>query len=174
MAELLRHYLYYFFHSMEKLDYAAIGWSIFLSFLIMILGATLKKRGLSYFFLFLGMLTLFFAPPALKILLDDYLRKSVVTIDRVKRLVYSHALLVEGTIRNAGKVDFSRCDLVLSVYRPNKTLGAWTPWIKPLRVAIRPFDKPLTKGEDQPFKIIVDDFPALQDFNVSLIGRCYP
>ena len=174
MAELFRHYLYYFFHSMEKLDYAAIGWSVFLAFLIMILGATLKKRALAYLFLFLGMLILFFAPPAVKIFLDGYLRKNVVTIDRVKHLVYSQALLVEGTICNTGKVDFSRCDLILSVYRPDKTLKNLSPWLKPLRVVIQPFDKPLHKGETQPFKIIVDDFKKVDDYNVSLVGRCYP
>ncbi len=174
MTELLRHYLLYSFHSLTKYDYMAIGWILFLAILLMVLGAFIKRRSLSYSLLFFGLFLLFFGPPVIKMAMDLYLRAATVTIEKVKPLNFSRSLIVEGTIENSGRIDFSSCDIVLSVYRPNGLLKEWSAVLKPHRVDIEHFEMPLERGMAKPFKIIVDHFSNKDDFNVSVRARCYP
>ena len=174
MSEIFKHYLFYTFHSLTKYDYMALGWAIFLAFLLMFLGAFIKRRGLSYFLLLLGLLLLFVGPPAIKFGLDGLIRAASVTVDESRRLRYSDALLVEGEVHNDGKIDYTSCDLVVSLYRPDKWLGAWSPILKPIRVYIHPFEEPLPKGVSKPFRILVDHLGIGSDFNTSVTARCYP
>ncbi len=174
MAELLKHYLYYTFHSLTKYDYMALGWVVFLAFLLMFLGAFVRRRGLSYFLLLLGIVLLFFGPPAIKIGLDRYIRKTEVTLKESRFLRYSDALLLEGNLTNAGKVDYTSCDLVIVLYRPQAFLKTWSPWLKPTAVYIKSLILPLAKEETKPFKILVDPLPRRDDLNISVTARCYP
>ncbi|NPA29366.1 MAG: DUF2393 domain-containing protein [Epsilonproteobacteria bacterium] len=174
MAELLKHYLFYTFHSLTKYDYMALGWVLFLAFLLMFLGAFVRRRGLSYFLLLLGMVLLFFGPPAVKVGLDRYIRKADVSLKESRFLRYSDALLLEGNLTNAGKVDYSSCDLVIVLYRPRDFLGDWSPWLKPSVVRIKTLETPLEKGETKPFRILVDHLPKRNDLNTTVTARCYP
>ncbi|WP_236579127.1 DUF2393 family protein [Hydrogenimonas urashimensis] len=174
MTELLKHYLFYTFHSMTKFDVMAIGWILFLALLLVILAIFTKKRSFSYFLLFLGLLLLFIGPPAIKFAMDGYMRAADVTIERIKTLNYSHSLVVEGTVKNSGKIDFSSCDLLVLVYRPTKPLGRWAAYLKPLKVHAEHFGTFLERGASKPFRIIVDHFRKSDDFNVTVQARCYP
>ncbi len=175
MGELLRHYLLYSIHSLTKYDVMAIGWVVFLAFLLMFLGAFLRHRALSYFLLFLGLTLLFFGPPAIKVAMDGYIRNARVEVHGVKRLRFSPTLIVEGEVANRGKVPFSSCDLVLSVYRPDSPLGEWGALLKPLRVDFARLEGPIERGEAKPFRITVDPFTVrTDDYNVTVRARCYP
>ncbi|WP_353661811.1 DUF2393 family protein [Hydrogenimonas sp. SS33] len=174
MAELLRYYLTYTFHSMTKYDYMAIGWILFLALLVMFLGAFVKRRGLSYFLLFLGLVLLFAGPPLIKVTMDAYIRAAAVHVTKVKSLRFSDTLIVEGDVTNRGRIDYSSCDLLLLVYRPDTPLKSWAAWLKPKMVRVTPLDTPLPIATTKPFQLIVDHFNTEKDFNVSVIARCYP
>ncbi|WP_456451476.1 DUF2393 family protein [Hydrogenimonas sp.] len=174
MTDLLRHYLAYSFHSLTKYDYMAIGWVLFLALLFLVLALFVKRRGTGYFLLFLGITLLFFGPPAIKVAMDRFIRPAAVTLERTKPLKFSHALLLEGTLANTGKVDYTACDLIVTLYRPGTPLGRWAGYLKPYRVAFERLDAPLMRGEAKPFRILVDDFQNRGDFNVTVIARCYP
>jgi hypothetical protein len=174
MADLLKHYLLYSFHSMTKYDYMAIGWVLFLSILFLILAAFVRRRGATYFLLFLGLVLLFFGPPMIKVALDNFIRAAEVETTKVKPLKYSRSLLLEGNLTNRGRIDFSSCDLVVSLYRPNTPLKEWAAYLKPFRVAVVAIEAPLTRGETKPFRVLVDDFRVEGDFNATLFARCYP
>jgi len=174
MTDFLRHYLHYSFHSLTKYDFMAIGWILFLAMLLLVLGAFVKRRSFAYFLLFFGMLLLFFGPPVIKIAMDTFIRSATVRIDKVKPLRFSRSLVVEGEVENSGKIDYSSCDLVLSVYRPNGPLKEFAALLKPVRVQVESFEKPLERGVAKPFRILVDHFSSKNDFNVSVQARCYP
>ena len=174
MGELLRYELLYSIHSLTKYDIMAIGWVVFLAFLLMFLGAFLRRRALSYFLLFLGLVLLFLGPPAIKMAMDSYIRNAEVEVQSVKKLRFSPALILSGEVTNRGKVDFSSCDLVLSVYRPDSLLGSRAAIFKPLRVEIAHLKEPILRGETKPFRITVDPFTVGNDFNVTVRARCYP
>ena len=174
MAELLRHYLYYTFHSLSRYDYMAIGWVVFLALLLMILGAFVRKKGLSYTLLFVGLILFFAGPPAIKAVMDGYLRAADVTVTSAKALHYSRAAEVEGRIKNIGKIDFSRCDLVLIFHAPAE--GLWqkiASFSKPYAVRVEKIDSPLRPGQSVPFSILVEHY-AKTPFDLPPIPRCYP
>ena len=173
MAEYLRHYLHYTFHSLTKYDVMALGWVLFLAFLLMILGAFVRRKSLSYFLLLIGLSLLFAGPPAIKIAMDHYLRAAKVTVTNVKPLHYSHALLIEGDLTNEGRSDFSACDLVASIDTHTSKKGFASLW-NPERVFIQRIPGPIVKGETKPFRIIVDRFRSDGDVNASVTARCYP
>ncbi len=174
MAEYLRSYIYYTFHSLTKYDYMAIGWILFLAFLLLILAAVTKKRALSYLSLLAGVLLLFAGPVAVKIIMDGYLRRAAVHVESVKRLNYSDSLIIEGRIENGSRLDFSRCDLAVSVYRPSSNfLERTAAVLKPVTVRIEHLDSPLERSGTKTFRIIVDHFTT-QEFNLTVQPRCYP
>ncbi|BDY12750.1 DUF2393 family protein [Hydrogenimonas cancrithermarum] len=174
MAELFKSYLYYTFHSLTKYDFMAIGWVLFLAVLLMILGAFIKRKTIAYALLFIGFLLFFAGPPAIKVAMDSYLRAAEVEVEKVKTLAYSDAAIVEGTIENRGKINFSKCDLVLIFRKPAKGgIEALSAFFKPLDIRIEPLGEALEKGSAKPFKIVVDHF-SRNDFNLSVLARCYP
>ncbi|WP_456403128.1 DUF2393 family protein [Hydrogenimonas sp.] len=174
MAEFLRSYLSYTFQSLTKYDYMAIGWILFLAFLLLILAAVVKRRTLSYTLLLFGLLLLFLGPPVVKGVMDRYLRAAEVRLTQTKVLQYSRSLVVEGEIRNGGKLDFTHCDLALVIYRPSSNLlKEAAAYLKPLAVRIVPLEIPIDAKESKPFRIIVDHF-STHDFNLTVQPRCYP
>jgi len=174
MAEYLRSYIYYSFDSLTKYDYMAIGWILFLALLLLILAAVVKKRVLSYLSLLAGLLLLFAGPPTVKSVLDGYLREADIEVERVKRLNYSSSLIIEGEIKNVSELDFSHCDLAVSIYRPaSNVLDHAAAVLKPITVKIERMDSPIARSETKPFRIIVDHF-STQEFNLTVQPRCYP
>ena len=174
MTDLLRHYLFYTFHSFTKYDYMAIGWILFLAILLLILSIFVKRKSFSYFLLFLGLILLFVGPPLIKTALDGFIRQASIDVGRSKALRFSHSLIIEGNITNRGKIDYSSCDLIVSLYRPNTVWKEWRALIDPEKIHIEHFKTSLERGVTKPFKIIVDDFSNRNDFNVSVRARCYP
>ena len=174
MTELLRHYLFYTFHSFTKYDYMAIGWILFLALLLLILGALVKRKSVAYFLLFMGLVMLFLGPPLIKTGLDLFIRPASVDIGKVKALRFSHTLVIEGNVTNRGKIDYSSCDLVVSIYRPAEGWKAWRTLLDPIKIGIERLDTPLGRGAAKPFRILVDHFNNGNDFNVSVRARCYP
>jgi hypothetical protein len=174
MAELFRHYLYYTFHSLGKYDYMAIGWVLFLSLLLMLLGAFVRRRSLSFTLLFIGLFLFFVGPPTIKAVMDRYLRAADVTVTSVKVLSYSHAAAIEGTLKNRGKIDFSRCDLVLIFHAPaHDALSSLKAYLKPYEIRIETLQFPLVVGEEKPFSLLLDGYDR-QPFELTPIARCYP
>ncbi len=174
MAEYLRSYILYSLHSLTKYDYMAIGWILFLALLLLVLAAIVKRRTLSYTLLFLGLSLLFVGPVAVKGIMDRYLRAAEAKAEEAKLLTYSRSLLIEGSIKNSGDLDFGRCDLAILIYRPGDNfLKKIAARLRPIRTEIKPLDFRLAKGESKPFRIIVDHFNT-HDFNLSLQPRCYP
>ncbi|BBG64943.1 putative integral membrane protein [Hydrogenimonas sp.] len=174
MAEYLRSYIYYTLHSLTKYDYMAIGWALFLAFLLLVLAAIVRKRALSYLLLLTGVMLLFTGPIAAKVIMDGYLRAADAKVKETKILKYSSSLVIEGELKNSSRLDFSRCDLAVMIYRPSDNpLKRAAAILKPALVRIEHLDSPVLRGESKPFRILVDHF-NMSDFNLSVQPRCYP
>jgi len=175
MAEFLRSYLFYVFHSLTKYDVVAIGWVIFLAILLLVLAAFIKKHSLQYIILFLSILLLFFGPVGTKLVLDNYLRKADITIIKAKPLKYSNSVIVTGTITNNSRLHFKKCDIALLFTKPSSgnILEKITNTLKPIHTFIWDMNSTLAKKETKQFKIIVDSF-MMKDFNLTAQSRCYP
>ncbi len=174
MAELFRNYIYYTFDSLTKYDFMAIGWILFLSLLLFVLAALIKRKAISYTLLAFGLISIFIGLPAVKYIMDGYLRASKVHVLDKKLLRYSKSLVVKGTVENRSRLDFRRCDLALLIYRKyDNPLKQTAAFLKPIAVRIKHIDTPIKKDETKHFQIIVDHFTT-RDFNLNVLSRCYP
>jgi len=174
MAEFLRSYLLYVSHSLTKYDAVAIGWVIFLSILLLVLSAFIKRHSLQYVILFLSILLLLFGPVGTKIVLDNYLRRADIAIIEAKPLKYSNSIIIKGTITNNSRLPFKKCDIALLFIKPAENiLKKISNTLKPKLTYVWEMNSSLPKKETKQFKIIVDSF-NMKEFNLTVQSRCYP
>ena len=174
MAEFLRSYIIYAFHSLTKYDAFAIGWVIFLAILLLVLAVFIKRHSIQYIVLSLSILLLFLGPVGTKFVMDNYLRKADVVINEAKVLKYSDSVIVVGTITNKSRLLFKKCDIALLFVKPaDNILKKAANILKPKYIYIWDMNTSLEKKETKQFKIIVDSF-KMKDFNLTVQPRCYP
>ena len=174
MAEFLRSYIFYTFNSLTKYDAAAIGWVIFLAILLLVLAAFIKKHSLQYIILFLAILLLFLGPFGTKVVLDNYLRNSDITLIKAKPLKYTDSVIVTGEITNSSRLPFQKCDIALLFIKPaDNAFKKIANTLKAKKSFIWEMNSTLEKKETKQFKIIVDSF-NMKEFNLTIQPRCYP
>jgi len=149
MAEFLRSYIIYAFHSLTKYDAFAIGWVIFLAILLLVLAAFIKKHSLQYVILLLSILLLFLGPVGAKLVLDNYLRKADITITKAKPLKYTDSIIITGTITNESRLPFKKCDIALLFVKPaNNTLKKIANTLKAKKSFLWEMNSTLEKKRD--------------------------
>jgi len=174
MAEFLRSYILYTFHSLTKYDALAIGWVIFLAILLLVLAAFIKRTSLQYFILFLAIILLFLGPFGTKIVMDNFLRRADVKIIEAKPLKYSKSVIINGTITNESRIPFKKCDIAILFIKPaDNILKKVANTLKPKLTYIWDMNSTLDIKETKQFKIIVDSF-NMKEFNLTIQPRCYP
>ncbi|NPA81074.1 MAG: DUF2393 domain-containing protein [Epsilonproteobacteria bacterium] len=157
-------------------DYLAYGWVFLLFIVILILFIILsqKKPILSTVFIFLDFVFLVFSP----VLIDSFMNKTVkradVNITSQKYLHFGHSLIIEGEVKNLGKVDFKECKVKTSVYKVSKnSIKSYLYKLKPLRRRTIWIKKPVPKRKSAEFRVVIDNFRYGGDFNVSVKAECY-
>jgi len=174
MAEFLKSYIFYTFHSFTKYDILAIGWIVFLAILLFLLAAFIKRVSLQYFILFLAILVLFLGPIGTKVVMDNFLRQADVKISKTKPLKYSKSIIINGTITNTSRVPFQKCDIALLFVKPSdNTLKKVVNILKPKLTYIWDMNSTLDIKETKEFRIVVDSFD-MKEFNLTVQPRCYP
>ena len=174
MSELLRHYFYYTFHSLTKYDFMAVGWLFFLSILLMLLSAFIKKKTVAYFLLLLGLLSIFIGIPGVKYLLDNYIRATEISISSAKVLKFTPTVIIEGSLKNIGKIPYSKCDLIFMFYKRSDTpLLKLKSLLHPKKIYFHTLKGPISPHESKPFVVTVDNF-HMKDFELENFARCYP
>ncbi|MEA3370097.1 MAG: DUF2393 family protein, partial [Campylobacterota bacterium] len=89
-----------------------------------------------------------------------------------KKLSFTPAVVVNGTLTNESSFDFKSCKITASAFKLSKNL------IKKHIYPLKPFKKMsivkenILKGETQKFKIIVEPFTYKRDYNISIKASC--
>ncbi|MDK9692731.1 MAG: DUF2393 domain-containing protein [Sulfurimonas sp.] len=154
-------------------DYILFGSLLALFLLFIILGIIFRHRlGVALFFIFLAFSLLLGGATFGYKAMHDYLFKNETVLLSQKKLSFTQAAVVYGTLKNVSKKDFKSCEVSATVYRVSGNI--WKDTVRRL--------KPITKmsiveeniaiDEERDIKIIIDPFTYGGDYNVTLGADC--
>lgn len=162
-----------FLNELISYDYFLFGGVFTLFILLIILGILQRKKtGLSVFLIFLSFLILIFGPTLGYIKMHEYLFKNNTQLISQKKLTFTQAVVVKGTLLNESTFDFQTCKITASA---TKITG--NP-VKDYIFLLKPFknmsisEHNILKGELREFKIIIEPFTYSKDYNISIGARC--
>ena len=169
----MKHKLTAFLEGLITYDYILFGGLFFLFLLFIILGILLRRKTfLAGLLVLLAFITLFVGPPLGYIKMHEYLFKNSLKLLSQKKLNFSDAVVVKGSVTNESKRDFAECKITASAYSVTK--NKYKNYLKKLK----PFKKmsivlqDVAKGETKIFKIIVEPFTYSREYNISLGADC--
>lgn len=154
-------------------DYLLFGGIFFLFLLFIVLAIVFRKRLLlGVFLVLLAFSTLSIGSIVGYIQMHKYLFKNSTQLISQKKLLFSEAVVVIGSITNESKRNFSSCKITASAYKV--TSNKYKNYLKKLK----PFKNMSIVVEDievsktRKFKIIVEPFRYAGDYNISLGADC--
>ncbi|MBL1243586.1 MAG: DUF2393 domain-containing protein [Sulfurimonas sp.] len=162
-----------FIDGLIKWDYLLFG-SVFVLFvLFIILGIVLRKKLiLAVLFLLLGFSILLLGPTLGYMKLHETLFKNSTLLESQKRLQFSEAVVVKGSVTNESNRDFKECKITASAYAlSSNKLKNYLKKFKPFK-KMSIIETNIAKSETREFKIIVEPFRYTKDYNISLGADC--
>ncbi len=154
-------------------DYILFGGSFGVFLLCIILAIVVRKKvGLAVLLIFLGFGTLVLGPTLGYIKMHKYLFKNSLTLTSQKKLSFSEAVVVKGTLTNESKRDFQSCTITASAYKVTQNkYKDYLYKLKPFKkMSIVEYD--IKEGKSIDFKLFIEPFTYTKDYNVSLGADC--
>lgn len=162
-----------FLEGLISYDYVLFGSTFLLFILFIILAIILRIRvGLAMFLVTLSFGILILAPTLGYIKMHEYLFKNSTQITYEKKLHFTKAVVVKGTLKNESKIDFKSCEITASAFKVSGNV------FKDYIFKFAPFKKMSTveydikKDETREFKIILEPFTYSNDYNISIGADC--
>lgn len=162
-----------FIDGLISYDYVLFGSTFVLFLLFIILAIILRARvGLAMFLVTLSFGILILAPTFGYIKMHEYLFKNSTQITSEKKLHFTKAVVVKGTLSNESKFDFESCKITASAFKVSGNA------IKDYIFKFAPFKKMSTveydikRAQTRDFKIIVEPFTYSSDYNISIGADC--
>jgi len=162
-----------FINNLILYDYILFGGIFFLFILFLILTILLRQKFfLAMVMLFTSFVILFAGPYFGYIEMHKFLFKNSTTLISQKKLHFTQAVIVKGTLTNESKFDFKSCTITASAYKVSGNP------VKDFLFPFNPFKKmsiieeDIQRGEIREFKIIVEPFIYTKDYNISLGASC--
>lgn len=154
-------------------DYILFG-SVFIIFILFIILAIVlhRKIGLAIFLIIFAFATLFLGPSIGYIQMHKFLYKNSVTLESQKKLNFTQAIVLKGSLKNESKFDFQNCTITASVYKVTNNK------YKNLLMPFKPFQKMtmleenIPKGTVREFKMFIEPFTYSKEYNISIGASC--
>jgi hypothetical protein len=166
--------LHNFIASLHLYDYIVFGISGALFILILLLAILLRRKaGLSITLVLLAFIILFALPVSGYNYIHGQLYKTELTNLNIKRLEFTEAIVIKGTITNKGKQDFHKCIISSQAYK-----GA-SGFLQELIYPLKPFQKvsivkqeELGVDESLDFRLVMEPFTYTNEYNISMKVNC--
>ncbi len=154
-------------------DYILFGGVFVLFILFIVLGIILRRKTfLAVFFILLGFLLLVLGPTVGYIKMHEFLFKNSTILTSQKRLEFTQAVVVKGSVTNESKVDFESCKVTARAYKVSsnslKNYLYQFKTIKKMSIVM----EDIKIGQTKEFKIIVEPFTYSKDYNISVGADC--
>jgi len=169
----MKHKITAFIDGLISYDYFLFGGVLFLFLLLMVLAILLRKKvGLSIFIILLSFGVLFAGPTVGYVKLHEYIFKNEVILLSQKKLSFTPAIVIKGSIENSSKQDFQRCKISADVHKvsKNKLKNYFYKFKIIKKMSILEFD--IKQNEKRDFKMIIEPFSYRRDYNISLKASC--
>jgi len=162
-----------FINELIVYDYILFG-TLFLLFILFVsLGILLRKKGALAILLMLFAFTQLIVGSTYGYLkMHEYLFKNETAITSQKKLNFTQAIVLYGTVKNISDRDFSSCEITATVYK--KTGNE----IKDYIFRLKPINKmsilmqDIAKEEKLEFKMIIEPYTYGGDYNITLGAKC--
>ncbi len=167
--------LYYFKH-FENIDYITFTWFGIVAFLFLILGILLVKKYPTFavIIIIVSLLSGAVGPFFIKWYINSAIRKSEFILKEAKQLNFTDTFIINGTIKNNSKKNFSTCRVYIGFYKLSKNkIKNYINNLRPAKTYIKTVKKPLKMGEQTDVRIVLENFKAAKDLNISGISECY-
>lgn len=163
-----------FIHRLLVYDYLLFGGIALLFILLMVMAVFFRHRtALAVTIVVISFIVLTVGPVVGYIQLHKYLFMNTVTVTEVKKLEFTEALLIRGSINNRSKRSFQECTLQSGVYKVthNRYIDPLYPFI-PFKKESMSLNAPIKSGESKTFKLFVEPFRYTKDFNITIKAEC--
>ena len=162
-----------FLDTLIMYDYILFGASFVLFILFIILGIVLRKKMLlAIILILLGFSILIVAPTIGRIQMHNFLFSNTTTLYSQKKLEFTEAIVVKGTLTNTSRFNFESCRIIANVHKmSNNTLKNYILQFKTIK-KMSIIEKDIAKGKSVDFKIIVEPFRYSGDYNITLGAKC--
>ncbi|PHQ89913.1 MAG: hypothetical protein COB42_05955 [Sulfurimonas sp.] len=162
-----------FIDNLIMYDYILFGSAFVLFILFISLGLVFRRKiALALFLILLGFSILFLTPTIAYKMMHAYLFKNTIILLEEKKLEYTDAIVVKGSLLNESKFHFSKCKITVHVHKVSRNkyrnylMGFQT--IKKMSI----IQENISKGETKEFKLIVEPFRYSRDYNITLGAQC--
>jgi hypothetical protein len=162
-----------FINELITYDYILFGSVFGLFILFIILGIVLRKKTALAILLILISFTILIAGPTVGyVKKHDYIFKNSPELTRQKNLNFTQAVVVKGKITNESDRFFESCSITAGASKVSKNelknyLYSFKSFAK-----MSILEQNIAVGETREFKIIIEPFTYLKDFNVSIGAKC--
>ena len=170
---MIKHKLTTFINELIMYDYILFG-SVFSIFvLLVILGILLRKKTfISILLLLLAFSTIILAPTLGYVKMHEFLFKNETAFISQKKLSFTKAIVVHGSVKNMSNHSFSSCKIKVGIYKVSGNeikdyLFKFNPFKK---MSILEYD--IKKDEVRNFKAILEPFTYSKDYNISIGASC--
>jgi len=169
----MKHQITAFIKGLINYDFILFGGIFTLFILLIVLGILLREKTvLSIVIILLAFLVLFIGPVVGYMKMHEYLFKNSCELISQKKLTFTKAVVVIGTLKNESKFDFKSCDIKASFYKVSGNS------VKDYIFKFNPFknmsivESNISKQDTRNFKMIVEPFTYSKDYNVSVKASC--
>lgn len=162
-----------FIQNLILYDYILFGSLLALFLLFVILGIVFRRKlSLALSLIFFAFMLLLGGATFGYTAMHDYLFKNEITLLSQKKLSFTQAAVVYGTLKNLSDRDFKSCKVSATAYRVSgNALKDYVRRLKPIaNMSIVEEDIPI--GAEREIKIIIDPFTYSGDYNVTLGADC--
>ena len=171
----LRERIFDYAHHLTIYDYFAYSWVLItFVFLIIFVFILMKKSPkIAILLFFIASLFLMFSPIFVKIIFDKSIKKVEIIDKDIKKLNFSHMLIIQGKIKNKAKIDFDKCRVFAFVIKKSDNkYKQFLNHLKFKRYLSIVINKQLKRGESLPFKLIFKEFYE-DSYITKIYGECY-
>lgn len=174
MLNVLKEMIQAFVRSLHPYDYILFGISGALFVLILLLAIVLRKKtGFSLFLVLLSFIIIIAGPIAGYQYIHSTIYKTELSEVTIKRLEFSEAVIIKGSLKNLGKQSYTNCKISAHAYK-----GA-DNFLEELVHPLKPFQKMsivqterLEIDQSRDFKIILEPFTYSKEYNISIKANC--
>lgn len=154
-------------------DYILFGAVFGLFILFIILGILLRKKTFfAIISILISFVILFLGPTLGYIKMHEYLFKNITELTSQKKLNFTNAIVVKGSVKNDSKFHFKSCTISASALKVSKNeLKTYIYSFKPLaKMSI--LEEDIKVGETRDFKLFIEPFTYSKDYNISIGSKC--
>jgi len=162
-----------FLNELITYDYILFGSVFMLFILFIILGIVLRKKtALAILLILLSFTILLVGPTIGYVKMHEHLFKNTIKLTTEKKLTFTKAIVVKGTLSNESKYHFKECKITAKAHKQSKNeLKNYLYSLKTLsKMSI--IEQDIAVGQTRDFKIIIEPFTYSKNYNISLGAKC--